>query len=329
MKNNFTKPVIIIRKKIEGENSIEEVARRIKLLCDVEILECPYNSTSIMNVVKNIFFIRKFKFNVVHIISPTEAYLLCFIKASKKIITYHDLGTLNSSRNFLYKIIKKNLYIAPSIHYADEITFVSFQTQREFVEETNFKNINKLHVIYNSYDERLKYVKNMKNNLFTIFHIGTSPRKNLSGMLEACKEIKDIKFIIVGKLTDEQHKKLVKYNYIYENYFDCSFEQIVNFYNCCDLVSFPTFYEGFGLPAIEANAVGKPVIVSDIPIMHEICNDAALFVDPYNQNEIKNAVERIMNDTALQEKIINNGFENIKKFKINNICKQYNDLYKG
>ena len=58
MKNNFTKPVIIIRKKIEGENSIEEVARRIKLLCDVEILECPYNSTSIMNVVKNIFFIR-------------------------------------------------------------------------------------------------------------------------------------------------------------------------------------------------------------------------------------------------------------------------------
>lgn len=326
MKNKI---VILLRKKMLGENSIEEIAYRLKRTLNVDIIFCPEYSTSLLGLIKNIKFARKINTSVVHILTSSEAYLLPFINAKKKIITYHDLGTDLESRNGIYKFARIMLHIVPSKFFANQITFVSTQTKNEYLKLMHYKKLSKIHVIYNSYDERLipELIKK-ESNIFTILHIGTAKRKNLIGLIEACKNLQNIKLDIVGKLDSEQLRKLKDYHIDYTNSYDISFEDVVNHYNSCDIVSFPTFYEGFGLPVIEANAMCKPIISSDIPIIHEIGGDGVFYINPNNVSELQAAILTLKNNPEIREKLVNNGKENIKRFTNKEICRQYSDLYK-
>lgn len=325
-KKLYSTPIIILRKKIEGENSIEEIAYRISRRLSIPVLECPCHSSSLSDLLSNIKFVKDIKAPVYHIISPAEAYLLPFLNSGKKIFTHHDLGT-NNSKKKLYECIKFIFAIWFPRLFADEVTFVSEETKNESKSLGLRKNPEKMHVIYNSYDTRLIPIEKKRNNSKKIIlHIGTAERKNLLGMLNACKDL-NVKLLIIGKLHDEQIK-CIKNNHIdYENYFDCSFEEIVKFYNECDIVSFPTFYEGFGLPAIEANAMHKPVIVGDIPIMHEVCKDSGYYVNPNDINEIRSAVEKLISDSNLYNLYVEKGIKNAKRFEENIIISQYQELY--
>lgn len=318
--------VIFIRKKIIGENSIEEFAYRISQGTGAKIIQLPYDSVKVKNIIRNIIFARKHQGKVNHIVNATEGYLLPFLR-NKKIITYHDFGTLSCSRNKLYKIMKFLFYVVPSKKYADFITFVSEQTKNEYIEKCGNKNMHKLLVIYNSYDERLKcFEKNKKNEKKIILHIGTGVRKNLEGLIQASRGLY-IKLIVIGKLTDIQKKLLRENNIDFENYFDLPFEKIVEFYNLCDVVSFPTFYEGFGMPVIEANVMQKPVISSDIPIIHEVGNDAVYYVNPRDSKTIHSAVLDLIEHPEVYEKYVKLGIKNAKRFSPEVIINQYKKIY--
>lgn len=320
------KATIIIRKKPQGENSIEELACRLAKDLDVSIVPVPYHSTTVINLFKNIHFVRKLRSPVFHVISPSEAYLLPFLRG-KRIITYHDLGTVFSARNRLYRFMRFLLHIFPSKYFADQITFVSEQTKREYLAATKYKRLERLHVIYNSYDERLIPVENKtQNEKFTVLQIGTAKRKNLMSTIHACVGL-PIRLNIIGKLTDEYLGALSRYNIDYKNSFDISYEKIVECYNQCDIVCFPSFYEGFGIPLIEANVMQKPIIAGDIPVLHEIGDDAALFVNPKSVEEIRDAIISLMTDSALREKYIQAGITNAKKYGHRYIANEYYQIY--
>ena len=95
----------------------------------------------------------------------------------------------------------------------------------------------------------------------------------------------------------------------------------------CDIVSFPSLFEGFGMPIVEANAVGRPVITSKLAPMTEIANDAAFFVNPYDINSIKNAFLEIIGNEILRRQLIKNGLANTKRFRTDNISKMFFNLY--
>ena len=108
-----------------------------------------------------------------------------------------------------------------------------------------------------------------------------------------------------------------------------SYEEIIRKYDNCDIVSFPTFYEGFGVPLIEANAMHKPIIAGDIPVLHEVGgNDAAFFVNPNSIESIKNAIITLKEDVELRNTYISNGIKNLERFAHMTISKQYEELYK-
>ena len=87
-------------------------------------------------------------------------------------------------------------------------------------------------------------------------------------------------------------------------------------------------YEGFGLPILEAQATGRPVITSNEASMPEVAGDAAILVNPYEVVEIKEAVEKIISDKKLREDLIKKGIENIKRFTPEKIAENYASLYR-
>jgi glycosyltransferase involved in cell wall biosynthesis len=86
-------------------------------------------------------------------------------------------------------------------------------------------------------------------------------------------------------------------------------KDMINLYSNTGVFVFPSFYEGFGLPPLEAMACGVPVVVSDIPVFREILGEAALFSDPHKPEEIANAIYRILTDTRLAESLRHKGRE--------------------
>lgn len=90
---------------------------------------------------------------------------------------------------------------------------------------------------------------------------------------------------------------------------------------------FPSTYEGFGLPIIEAQATGRPVLTSKLEPMSSVAGDAACLVDPYSVESIRAGVKKIIENESYRNELIEKGFKNVERFQLKNVTKQYIDLY--
>lgn len=158
--------------------------------------------------------------------------------------------------------------------------------------------------------------------------IGTGPRKNLEATIKAMRDI-NARLLIIGKLTELQLSLLKENDVDFENKFDVSYEEIVNCYNRAKIVAFPTFYEGFGLPIIEANVMHKPVVSSELPIIREVGNNSVFYINPNDIVSIKNSFEELLFDKSTYNSFVSKGTENAKRFSPSTIYEQYRELYRS
>ena len=91
-------------------------------------------------------------------------------------------------------------------------------------------------------------------------------------------------------------------------------DELVDFYNLADLFVFPSLYEGFGIPPLEAMACGTPVVCSDNSSLPEVVGDAAYTFNPYDTELIREAMEKVLSDEALAASLIEKGYERVKMF---------------
>jgi glycosyltransferase involved in cell wall biosynthesis len=91
---------------------------------------------------------------------------------------------------------------------------------------------------------------------------------------------------------------------------------------------FASLYEGFGLPILEANAVGRPVITSKLYSMPEVGGNAACYVDPYDSADIRAAVSKLIEDSQYRDQLVVNGFRNVERFRPEVVATQYANLYR-
>ena len=99
-------------------------------------------------------------------------------------------------------------------------------------------------------------------------------------------------------------------------------------YRLCDILLFCSLYEGFGLPIIEAQAVGRPVITSNYGAMKEISNGSACLVNPKDPNSIYSGLKKIVKNKKYRESLVFKGFRNVKRFSAQKIGRDYVNLYK-
>jgi glycosyltransferase involved in cell wall biosynthesis len=157
--------------------------------------------------------------------------------------------------------------------------------------------------------------------------IGTSPNKNLVRVAAALAGL-DCEVTIIGRLSTGQRAVLNQHRVNYANLVDLSRARLVREYERCDILVFASTYEGFGMPIVEANAVGRPVVTSGIWSMPEVAGDAACFVDPFDVASIRAGLCRVIEDSAYRRQLVEAGFENVKRFHIESSAAQYATLYR-
>ncbi|WP_321480237.1 glycosyltransferase family 1 protein [uncultured Bacteroides sp.] len=278
-----------------------------------------------INILKNIFYVyRKRNRGAINHITGDIHYCILGLLGCRNILTIHDLGIIDNNTGVKRKIIRFFWYSLP-VKLSSSVTCISETTKNRLISEIKC-NPNKIYVIYNPINPIYKFTYKPFAKSPNILHIGTRSNKNLFRVIEAIKGI-ECSLSIIGDLDEKYVASLKKYHIKYKNKSDISNDEMLEEYINCDIVSFPSTYEGFGLPIIEGQAVGRVVLTSHIEPMLEIANNAAYFVDPYNVESIRDGFLNIINNEALRCDLINKGIINVKRFSLSNISNQYSVLY--
>jgi glycosyltransferase involved in cell wall biosynthesis len=155
--------------------------------------------------------------------------------------------------------------------------------------------------------------------------------KNVPRMLRAfnkCKEAADYDFVFLGQPGNGLHEieHTIQQNNLKNRVHHIKWattEQLVSFYKYASALFYASLYEGFGFPLIEAMACGVPIITSNLSSMPEVAGNAALLVDPKNEEEMAEALGKVLKDDSIRKKLIDNGYERVKKFSWENTAQQY------
>jgi len=207
------------------------------------------------------------------------------------------------------------------------VTTISEQTKKDIVKFSGCAP-EKIRVIHNPLPEQIYYQPRQFNSAKPVLlFLGSTPNKNLARAIEAVKDI-NCTLDIVGIIPQQEQELLQKYNIHYTQSARLSEQELAQKYIGCDVLLFPTLFEGFGLPIIEAQKAGRVVLTSDLSPMREVAGGAACLVDPYNVASIKEGLGRLINDAAYREQLLEKGFENIKRFEPQKIAEEYYSLYK-
>ena len=290
-------------------------------------LELPRVSTGIFSVLRNAWFVaRRRRTNVLHITGDVHyAALLC--PFSKTIITIHDCVVLRRGTG-LKRLVLWILWFGLPVRLASAIVVISEQTKKELLKTVGIPE-EKIKVIPNFVDPAFEFsIRPFANNLPRILHVGTTANKNLARVVAALRGIKCV-LVIVGELSHSVSEDLRANDIQYENFVGIDHTAMARLYRNADIISFPSTYEGFGMPIIEGQCVGRPVLTSDLEPMRSISgNGGALLVNPLSVESIREGIVRLMGDDSVRTRLIAVGRTNCQQFTLSAVAASYSAVYR-
>lgn len=262
----------------------------------------------------------------------------------KTILTIHDLIYFRFPE--LYNPIDRIIYLHKLKHavkIADVIVAISEQTKSDIVEFLNV-NPNRIQVIYQGCHQVFKepITNSFQNEVIRKYHLPENyilnvgaiiERKNVLSLIKAIEHTEE-KLVIVGSGSKyaPKVKKYVKEQALSNRVFflnGLTMKEVAALYRKASVFVYPSIFEGFGIPIIEALYSKTPVITSNGSCFPEAGGPNSVYVDPKNIKEITTAIEKVLSEKVHKERMITKGFEYVQRFNDNVISEQFMNLYQA
>ena len=277
-------------------------------------------------------------------------YVLPPLTPCPSVVTIHDCIHLRFPQylpnRVAYAYARASLWIAT--HRSHRILTVSEASKRDILRYFRVPE-KKIDVIYNAIDERFGQPPDPEetervreryqlDGPFILYAGNIKPHKNLERLIEAFHSLRrgggfdTVRLLIIGDeiskyatLRRAVHRhKLHKYVRFFGFVPD---ETLASLYRLASVFVFPSLYEGFGLPPLEAMASGTPVITSNVSSLPEVVGDAALLIDPYEPESIADAMRRVLTDAALRDQLRARGFQRAREFSWDRSVRRVREIY--
>ena len=277
-------------------------------------------------------------------------YVLPPLTPCPAVVTIHDCIHLRFPQylpnRVAYAYARASLWIAT--HRSHRILTVSEASKRDILRYFRVPE-KKIDVIYNAIDERFgqppdpEEMERVRERYqldgpFILYAGNIKPHKNLERLIEAFHSLRrgggfdTVRLLIIGDeiskyatLRRAVHRhKLHKYVRFFGFVPD---ETLASLYRLASVFVFPSLYEGFGLPPLEAMASGTPVITSNVSSLPEVVGDAALLIDPYEPESIADAMRRVLTDAALRDQLRARGFQRAREFSWDRSVRRVREIY--
>jgi len=277
-------------------------------------------------------------------------YVLPVAVRSRSVVTIHDCIHLMFPQYLpnraAYAYARGAMWSAA--RKSDRILTVSEASKRDIL---HFFNVSpdKIVVVYNGIDERFSIQPSIEeiarvrerfqlDHGFVLYAGTIKPHKNLVRLIEAFAalrkgEFEELKLLIIG---DEISKlpalrRAVHSHKLHKHVRFLGFlpdETLAALYRLAAVFVFPSLYEGFGLPPLEAMASGTPVVTSNVSSLPEVAGDAAILVDPYDVSSIVDGVRRVLTDPVLADELRQKGLARARDFSWERSVARTHDIYR-
>lgn len=274
---------------------------------------------------------KQYKLDVLHVqyFMPFKWQLKC-----PAVVTIHDICFEHYKNIFTKKeYLRQKIMIPYAAKHSKYIFTVSNNAKEDIAEHYEIDK-GKIVVTYNAVNPKFHVMtisELQEDELRREFGIGhgryilsvgnLQPRKNLPRLIEAFNEIQDkyndVKLVIVGKKAwmysgilkaiGTKNNRIILTDYVKES-------DLIRLYNAATCFIYPSFFEGFGIPPLEAMACGTPVAVANATSLPEVVGDAGLYFNPFDASEIAKKMEMLLNNEELSDRLSKLGLEQVQKF---------------
>lgn len=269
---------------------------------------------------------------------PSNIAPIFLPKKIKLVITIHDVrfkvfpetfskATI-SYYNFIYRVVTKRANAVITVSEFSKAEILKYFPELE----------NKIYVIYNGVNHNKFRPLNLPRKKQILFIGAIAKHKNISVILEAFQKVINKiphKIVIAGSKdsgmpSDENINKILSTIPPDRIEFTgkISDEDLIRLYNTSDFFIFPSIYEGFGLPLLEAMACGCPIIASKASSIPEVCGDSAIYFDPYSSEELSTRILEMANNEALKNELAQKGIRRAKEFSWRKASDMHIEVFK-
>lgn len=278
-----------------------------------------------INKLSDLLKIYKKKYDVIHVTGDIN-YLIPILPRCKRILSIHDIGHYLNLKG-LKKLLYRFLWFDLPIIFSNKVVFSSEATYKNALNHNFYL---KQSTIIPLTSENLFFELGLKKNFSSelkFLHIGTQKHKNLECSMNIVSWMKK-PLTVIGHPSISDYDHAASVNVDLKVFSGISKSELYSILENHDVLLFPSFHEGFGLPIIEAQAAGLIVITSNIEPMIQVAgHDSAIFINPHDSQKYSNQIMKMLNDRIELGKLQKRGYENSKKYDASKIAQSYLKLY--
>jgi glycosyltransferase involved in cell wall biosynthesis len=310
-----------------GVFSIELVAELLRehLPDRFEVIDAvnPFPASGVVPRARAIAWARGVRVDVAHVVGDVN-FLALGTDPARTVLTVHDLEFLERARGpkaALYRLLWLRL---PS-RRAAVVTTPTAAVRDELVAVTGI-DPDAVRVVPDPVDPAFVHVARTFGDPPVVLQVGTRSNKNLERVARALEGI-TCRLVVVGRLSPAQTALMQACGVAFEERVDLSREEIVTAYRDADLVTFVSTTEGFGVPIVEAQASGRPVVIGDVAPLPEVAGEGACRVDPYDVAAIRAGIRRVLEDASYREELVAAGLRNAERFEAGRVAGAFAAIY--